>query len=119
VAQVCPDEMQALLNADEDFRAAKAEAESRYQDDIEHMVIRAAKGQLKIDKTAMFGLVAWLNNNHPNWGRIKTEFLQRAFAPLFQQLLKAVKRKVPPAVYKELCDEFDQIREARFLSFSD
>lgn len=119
VANVDPDEMTVLLESDEDFEAAYIEAQSRYIDEIEDLVIQAAKGERKIDKSAMTGLIAWLNNNHPNWGRIKTELLQRAFGPLFNDLLKAVKKRVSSSVYKDLCEDFESIRETRFLSFSD
>ncbi len=119
IAKVDEDEMTELIESDPEFEEAYIEAQSRYIDDVEDLVIQAAKGDRKIDKSAMTGLIAWLNNNHPNWGRIKTEMLQRAFGPLFKDLLRAVKKKVSSSVYKELCEEFEQIRENRFLSFSD
>lgn len=86
---------------------------------LELLIIEAARGVRHIDKAAMTGLIALLNNLSPNWGRIKAEFLGRILGPVFDRLLKIVKAKVPAPVYKEIAEEFAAYREVAFSEFSE
>ena len=119
VAKVCQAEMTEQLETDEEFKSAFKSAQSRFTEDIEFMVLEAAKGERKIDKSAMTGLIAWLNNNHPAWGRVKAEMIQRIFGPLFTDMLKAANEEIDGRTYKKLVARWESIRETRLLAFSD
>ena len=86
---------------------------------LELLIVDAARGVRHIDKAAMTGLIALLNNLSPNWGRVKAEFLGRILGPVVDGLLKIVKSKVPPPTYKEIAEEFAAFRDLRFSEFSE
>ncbi len=119
VAGVNPADITEALEADPLFQEAYRAAQRRFIEDIEFLLLDAAKGNRKIDKSAMTGLIAFLNNNHPAWGRIKAEMIQRIFGPLMTDMLKAAQELIDARTYKKLVAKWESIREMRLLPFSD
>jgi hypothetical protein len=119
VAQVSPAEITAALAADEVFREAYKSAQATFTEEMEFIVLDCAKGNRKIDKPAMTGLIAWLNNNHPAWGRVKAEMIQRIFGPLFRDIFAAAAELLDSKTYKKFVEKLESIREVRLLPFSD
>lgn len=93
--------------------------QSEFLNGLELLIVEAARGLRHIDKAAMSGLIALLNNLSPNWGRVKAELLGRICGPVFDRLLKIVKSKVPPPTYKEIAEEFASYKEIAFSEFSE
>ncbi len=105
--------------ADPDFTDRVVARQQEFLNSLELLIVEAARGLRHIDKAAMSGLIALLNNLSPNWGRVKAELLGRICGPVFDRLLKIVKSKVPPPTYKEIAEEFASYRELAFSEFSE
>lgn len=102
-----------------DFNSRIVSAQQDFLDDLELLIVDAARGIRHVDKGAMTGLLAFLNNHAPNWGRIKAELLGRVFGPIFDELLKIVKKRINPSTYQEIADEFASYRDLKFSEFSE
>ena len=102
-----------------DYSSRIVAAQQDFLDDLELLLVDAARGVRSIDKSAMTGLLAFLNNHSPNWGRVKAELLGRIFGPVFDELLQIVKRRINPSTYQEIADEFASYRDLKFSEFSE
>ena len=49
----------------------------------------------------------------------KAELLGRVFGPIFDELLKIVKKRINPSTYQEIADEFASYRDLKFSEFSE
>lgn len=112
-------DIETWAEADPDFADRVVARQQEFLNGLELLIVEAARGLRHIDKAAMSGLIALLNNLSPNWGRVKAELLSRICGPVFDRLLKIVKRKVTPPVYKEIAQEFEHFRETAFDAFSE
>jgi hypothetical protein len=101
------------------FRAEFREAQRTFIDDQEWMLLECVRGERYIDKQGMTGLIAFLNNHHPSWGRVKIELLSKIFNPIFDCLLAIVKESVDDALYQEIAEKFNQAKQLHFSAFSE
>ena len=93
--------------------------QQEFLDELEFLIVDAARGKRHLDRAAMTGLIAFLNNHAKNWGRIKAEFIGRICGPIFDGLLKIVKARVNPTVYREIAEEFAGFRDTKLSEFSE
>lgn len=101
------------------FQARVVDRQQEFLDELELLIVDAARGKRYVEKSAMTGLIAFLNNHAPNWGRLKAEFIGRIFGPIFDGLLKIVKARVNPTVYREIAEQFAGFRDTKLAEFSE
>lgn len=118
-ADVDPEEMLALIEEDEDFARAFNEAQLQHAYDVEAIIVANAREGLELNSAAITGIIAWLNNNHPDWGEMRYKSFMRIFRPIFKLQQKAIKKRAPANLYKELAAEFEAITESRLVNLVD
>jgi hypothetical protein len=101
------------------FKHAFKEAQRDFVENMEWMTIECARGERTISKQGMTGLIAFLNNHHPSWGRVKIELLSKIFQPIFDSLLKIVRDTVDDTTYKQISEKFNRQKTLHFSAFSD
>ncbi len=115
-------EVYKLMAEDLEFSEAIGEAQHVFIDGVEAVLLRCAKGKLKLTKAAVTALIAFLNAHHYAWGRVKVEFLNRVINPLMDLLLRILADELGPAgadTLKRVADKFAREKELRLAAFSE
>lgn len=118
-AEVSESDVLGWQDSNPGYSARALAAQQSFLDDLELLIVDAARGVRHIDKGAMTGLLAFLSNHAPNWGRVKAELLSRVFGPVVEELLKIVQKRINPSTYQEIADEFASYRDLKFSEFSE
>lgn len=85
-------------------------------DYLEALERRIASG-LVTNSAVVTGLIAILNNNHPQYGFSRSKFMTEVFEPLFGALLKIVKEEVSSKSYSTINEKFQAVSEVRLSRF--
>lgn len=101
------------------MREAYEGARETFIESMEALIIECARGERVIQKAAMTGLIAFLNNHSKNWGRIKVEMLNRVLNPIIKDLLDIVQEEVNEATFDKISERFAAAKEVRLSVFSE
>lgn len=115
-AEVTRDEARKWLE-DEGFQAAYEDAQFAFIESIEARMLRfgTAKG-------VVLAFLSFLNANHPKYGRVKIEFLNRFLGPFLDEIYALIRKKCgagPGSLGEKLIEEIQQAYEKRLLAFTD
>lgn len=102
--------------ANDEFYEQVIDRQEEFNEGLELLIIEAARGLRIIDRSAMQGLIAWLSNHAPNWGKGRLDELVRFFDPAFEDLIRIIKEEFGDTAYGKVAERFSAVREARFAT---
>lgn len=113
-AGVSAEDVRAWLQ-DEDFRREVNQCQELFVEGVEHHLLDMARGRAK----GCFGsTIGFLNAHHPNYGRIKGEFLARFIAPMLNRFQRILAEQVGEANAHRAFLEFQAEADARLAQLT-
>lgn len=101
------------------FREVYESAQEIFVESVEFLIIEACRNEVKLNKSAITGLIAFLNNRSKDWGRVKIEMIMRILNPILGDYLKILKAKLDEHTFQDISEAFQVATEQRTALFSE
>lgn len=102
---------------EEEFAAEHDESQYAYIEGVEARMLRFGKA-----KGVVLAFLSFLNANHPKYGRVKIEFLNRFLGPFMDEVFKLIRQEIgggQGGQGEKLIERIRTSYEKRLLAFTD